>query len=693
MALVKPIVNEVVAFDANVGTVITFSANGGDQVIKNEVKIVTDVMIDSVMTEVIVYQNVVTSYVLEQVIPPNASSGAYELTNGNYYRVAVRTRDALNNISPWSNYQPFYCYTTPTLTFNITSGQTIDRASFDVTLTYRQIEDEKVEYALIQLYNANNVLIDSSEKLYNSNTPPLQFDYDILGLENHKQYALMGTVVTVNGTICKTDKIIFYTNYEQITPDVDLTVTLDSCNGYVNLHSTTLENYVGVSNPTPAKYVNNSTMIELLGAPDMDSGEEYNRWARWSQGLYVPTDFLLRVWFYPARQPFKLLELTDGFGENYLYVKLNRGTTEDYLSIRTDSGTVIDQPLGQHCNGMTKVFLWIKVSGSTWDVRTQILSNTPMVLNWNDSDDNLPYDNDADITWKNESFENYTPQTSVYRAMTTTLTSLKISNGVYDNLDITKNLDTPYSTAIPDYEHNQTVIGLNFNGSLMDNSPYYTKMVLKRRDASLLNWITLSEVEIGDNEPRFINFNDSFIPTGIEQTYGLVTYVEGNPTDYYTTTVVPRWGKYFLSDKNNRFVLNYAVIYSNHNQNIQNGVLMPIGATYPIVVQNANGNYRSGSLQFKVLGYRYETDRVLDRVSIKQQTEDILAFLTNGTAKCLTDFNGNIYIFKIVNSPQISYDANWGNGIATISFDWVEQAKYNDYESMLSLGLFDYISD
>ena len=183
MALVKPIVNEVVAFDANVGTVITFSANGGDQVIKNEVKIVTDVMIDSIMTEVIVYQNVVASYVLEQVIPPNASSGAYELTNGNYYRVAVRTRDALNNISPWSNYQPFYCYTTPTLTFNIVSGQTIDRASFDATLTYRQIEDEKVEYALIQLYNANNILIDSSEKLYDSNTPPLQFDYDILGLD------------------------------------------------------------------------------------------------------------------------------------------------------------------------------------------------------------------------------------------------------------------------------------------------------------------------------------------------------------------------------------------------------------------------------------------------------------------------------------------------------------------------------
>ena len=54
--------------------------------------------------------------------------------------------------------------------------------------------------------------------------------------------------------------------------------------------------------------------------------------------------------------------------------------------------------------------------------------------------------------------------------------------------------------------------------------------------------------------------------------------------------------------------------------------------------------------------------------------------------------SGNIFIIKVINSPQISYDSNWGNGITTISFDWVEQAKYNDYESMAELGLLDIVS-
>ena len=204
--------------------------------------------------------------------------------------------------------------------------------------------------------------------------------------------------------------------------------------------------------------------------------------------------------------------------------------------------------------------------------------------------------------------------------------------------------------------------------------------------------MNLSEVDVLDNVRTYIDFNDSFIPTGITQEYALVLYENNVPSEYHTVDVTPIWGKYFLSDKDTRFVLKYAVIYSNHVQNIQNGTFMPIGATYPIVVQNGEGNFRSGSLQFKVLGYQFEIDKRLDRVSITQQTQDILKFLTNGKAKCLTDFNGNIYILKVVNSPQISYDANWGNGVVTISFDWVEQGKYNDYESMLELGLFDQVT-
>lgn len=679
MALVKPIVNEIVAFDATIGTTVTFIANGGDQVVKNQIKVVTN---DA--TETVVYNPApVTTYELSNTIPAN------RLTNGQYYKVAIRTFDALNNSSAWSNYQPFYCYKTPLLSLNISDGQTITTSTCRVSLTYTQAENEKVDYALIEVYNNNNILIGTSGNLYNTDFPPLTFDYDIVGLLDNSQYYVQGTVVTINGTVVQTNKVRFYTDFSPVINPSTLTATLDSCNGYVNLHSSIVSKIGGISNPTPLKYINNNRMADLRNAvADIDIENAY--WAKWDKLLTIPTDFLLRLWFYPARQPFKIIEMSNGLG-GYLTISHKRGTTTDYLSIRTDSGTTKDVALGLHCNGNTRVFLWVKVVGDTWDVQFNILTSMTTVLEWNSNQNNLPYNVTSDIVYTGESYENFTPSSDNYEEMSAELTSVIIGNGIFDHLNITKDTSLSYTEDIPVWDDN-SLLDITFNGNINNTSPNYTKLVLKRKDDTLLNWLNLSEVQVDYNVDTYIDFDDSYIPTGVKQEYALVVYVDDIPSEYYTVDITPIWGKYFLSDKTNRFVLNAAVIYSNQSQNIQNGVLMPIGAKYPIVIQNGEGNYTSGSVQFKVLGYQYDIDKRLDRISITKQKDDILTFLTNGKAKCLTDFNGNIYILKVVNSPQVSYDANWGNGIVTISFDWVEQGKYNNYEDMLELGLFDYIA-
>lgn len=680
MALVKPIINEIVAFDANVGSYITFSASGGDQVTANEIKIVIN---DS---EQLVYQNKITSYSLSHTIPSNI------LTNGIYYKVAVRTFDVLNNSSEWSNYQPFYCYTTPTITLNIRNNQTITTHSYNVTAIYRQAQGEKIEYALIQLYDSNNILVESSGNIYNSTNPPLTFNYFISGMNNNARYTLIATAVTVNGTVV-TNKVNFRTDYGTITSTGVLTATLDACEGYVNLKSSMLTNLIGRSNPDPAKYINREQIDLISTVGDIDN-ERYSSWAKWDEGLIIPSDFLLRVWFYPARQPFKVIELTDGDnGMESLIISFQKGSTTDYLSIRTTSGTVIDKDLGAICNGNTKVFLWLCVSGSTWTVQTEILDTLATVIEWNNTPANtLKYNVTSDVAYGGEPRGTFTPSSPVYHELVDNLFTLKFGNGIFDELDITTDVTLPYTTDIPDYD-GTTIISLSFKGNLDNNVPHYDKAILKRKDSEAFTWIDLQTIYITEpNVPYYIDYNDSFIPTGIKQTYALVTYIDGAESEYYTVEVTPQWGRVFISDRDTRFGLNYGVIYTNHNQNIQNGVLMPIGAQYPIVIQNANGNYRSGSVQFKVLGYQFEIDKRLDRPSIVQQTNDILAFLTNGKAKCIVDYNGNIFIIKVINSPQISYDGNWGNGISTISFDWVEQAKYNDYESMAELGLLDVVS-
>ena len=736
MSLVKPIINEIVAFDATLGTTITFTASGGDQVTKNEIKVVYNeyvqgyfnsnnnlfykestfqtpiagntytiyvdsntsksytyngsIFVETSLTEIVVYQNTTTTFNLSHIIPANT------LINGRYYKVTIRTYDALNNVSDWSNYQPFYCYTTPVLELNINNGQTLTTPNYNVTLTYRQLQNEKVDYAIIELYNTNKVLLSSSGNMYNTNYPPLIFNYSIFGLENHSQYYVKASIVTINGTVTQTEMIRFYTNYDTIPEKVTLEATLDSCNGYVNLKSSDIFNIVGESNPDPLKYLL-SKQADLRNATADINIEQYAHWAKWNHDLFiVPTDFLLRMWFYPARQPFEIIKLSNDDGTTYLTVSQKRGSTQDYLSIRTDNGTIKDIALGDFCNGNTKIFLWIKVTGSTWDIQFAILETRATNIEWdNRLSCTIAYNVTSDITWSTQSgaepYETFTPSSDAFQPMSGEVTKILIGNGIFDHLNITKDTSISYTTNLPTWDDN-SIVDINFNNNLNATPHNYNKLVLKRKDATLLNWMNLSEVDVLDNVRTYIDFNDSFIPTGITQDYALVLYENNVPSEYHTIDITPVWGKYFLSDRDTRFVLNYAVIYSNHVQNIQNGTFMPIGATYPIVVQNGEGNFRSGSLQFKVLGYQFEIDKRLDRVSITHQTQDILKFLTNGKAKCLTDFNGNIYILKVVNSPQISYDANWGNGIATISFDWVEQGKYNDYDSMLELGLFDQIT-
>ena len=733
MALVKPIINEIVAFDATQDATITFMASGGDQVTSNKIKVVSNetisgyynssthsfykdqyysvliepntkvIFIDiptsnryiyngsayelTTLSEIVVYENTVVSYSLSNVIT------AGSLDNGIYYRIAVQTYDILGNESPWSNFQPFYCYSTPTLSFNIHNGQIINAPSFQFVLTYDQAQNEKIDYAKIEVYNGSNILIDSSENLYNTNYPPLSFSYEIFGLDNHSQYYVKGIAVTIEGTIVETNKILFRTNYDTVTDYATLTATLDSCNGYVNLFSTILGNISGIPNPEKVEYLFGNKMVDLRNATADLNVPEYAHWVKFvgNRIFTIPKNFLLRMWFYPARQPFEVIRITNDDESSYIKIFLRRDTSKDYLSIRSDNGTTIDVDLGQHCNGNTKVFLWIKVVDNVWDVQHEILGSTATVIEWNTSNNNIPYNVTSDMTYIDESFETFTPSARNDVELSDEMTIVTIGNGVFDHLNISTDTDIPYSNVQPEWTDTD-VININFNGNLNNGAPHYTRLVLKRREDLSTTWMNLSDIKITeDNVPSFINFDDSFIPTGIMQEYALVVYIDDVPSEFHTVEITPVWGKYFLSDRDNKFVLNYAVIYSGQVPTIKNGVFMPIGATYPIVVQNGEGNYTSGSIQFKVLGYRYEIDKRLDRVSITKQKNDLLKFLTNGKAKCLTDFNGNIYILKVINSPQISYDANWGNGIPTISFDWVEQAKYDDYDSMLALGLFDNI--
>ena len=687
MALVTPIINSIPALDATEANTITFIANGGEPIVKNEIKILTN---DE--NETVVYNNIETTTAKGQIIPANT------LTNGVYYKVVFRTYDALDNTSEWSNYQPFYCYSTPTLTFNVSDDQIIHDSSFDLTLTYNQTENERLDYAVIYFYDINDNLISSSDRLFNSNIPPVVFNYFLGNLENNKGYKVKADATTVNNTIITTGLITFYISYEIVDTEGKVYPEVNSCDGYIKAVSSPIvranKGYY-THNPHDLSYIDLNTKLDLtsvVGKVDLEDG--YSPWVKWYDLYPMSNFFLFRLWFYPARVEFKIAEIVSIFETNSIKLYYQRGITEDYISVRTTDGVQIDRGLGAVCNGNTKVFLWLQVKGNKWDLQTEILSSPVTTLNWNGSNNNVNYNVTTDIPYGDEIYGTFEPREDVLHPLNDIFDTVIVGNGIFDEMILSLDANMPYTPEMP-IEDASSILFVRFNGSVENEAPLdhnYNKVVLQRKDDTMLTWWTLKSMEISSSEAfAQLEFDDYFIPSGTKQSYALTIYEDNIPSKTYTVDVVPKWGRVFLSDKDENYKLNYAVIYSNGSQNIQNGVLMPIGAKYPIVIQNAVGNYRSGSLQFKVLGYQFEIDKTLNRNSIVKQTNDILAFLTNGKAKCIKDYNGNIFICRVINSPQISYDANWGNGIATISFDWVEQTEYNNYEGMTELGLIDVV--
>lgn len=680
MAMITPIAQTVNAFDSSNSNVFSFASIGGDQVVKNEIKIINN------STGVTVYTNVQTTYQFKQTVPSNT------LTNGVYYAVAFRTYDVNNNVSSWSNYVPFYCYTTPTLSLNINDGATLGSSSYEVVLTYSQTQGELLDYATFSLYTINDVLVQESRELYNSSTPPLTISYMLNGMENNQNYKLIVNTVSINGTVVS-KQISFNISYTQ--PSLLSLLSLDpkNCDGYIDVES----NFIsinGITNPTTPNYITIGNNIELDNAgADYDiTHTTTSRWVKWQNGFKIPKDFTLKYWFTPTNNNATILKLCNIGETECLTLKLYRGSNYDYINLTTLSGTNITKQIN-HINGTDQVFVWIRVVGRVWDFRTTTLSRSNTVFNWNDNNDNIKYNILSDLTYVDESFEIYSVPNEVENVLTDDFDKVLIGTTLSDFISITSNITSAYTTDFPTFNFD-TIIQCDFDNNVNGGNinivvNQLTKIKLKRRDLSTLNWITIYEKPINNENDINIKTIDSNIPSNIEQTYAIVPVLQsGEEGEYILSKATPNWEGIFISNNNKIFKLYNAVIYDTTTQNKQIGVLNPIGRKYPIIIENSENDYKSGGLQAQLYGYNFENTRKVDRNDVVKQTQDFINFIKDGSTKMITDWNGNIIMCKLVSSPTISYISSYGNGITNISFTWAEQGQYNAEQDLIDNNLY-----
>ena len=684
MSMVKPIALNKNAFDSTNSEVFYFNVNGGNQVVKNKITIRNN------STNVTVYTNTVESYQFQQTIPSNT------LTNGTYYNYYFNTYDINNNESENSNVIGFYCYSKPILTFtNLVDGQTIENASYIFNFQYNQIEGELLDFIKINLYSSSNQLINSSQNLYSTSNPPISFFHEFSGMENNTTYKVQVQGVTINGTILTSDLISFNVIYNSPILYSNSNLLLENkCNdGYVQINSNIIT-IDGKSNVSQLNYIDNS-MVDIRFPND---------YILWDKGYNIQKDFILSIWMKPT-WIYKFCEMfnstmANGYKINFVReIPYGESVVKDYFELNGYLNGILTVYQRSNyidiMNTNDKILVWIKKIGTTYTLTLQVVtSGTTSSIDWGVGNSNVDYNTLTDLNWNGETYTQGTEPTLLNGNMDSIfpITSFKLYCGIYDNLDITKDTTKSISTSFPIWDYN-TELNCDFDDNINGGNinivlSQVSEIKLKKREYGSFDWMTIYSKDVSSESDFNISLQDSYVKSGKKFQWAIVPILAvGVEGDYIIEEIDVILNGTFISNKNGIFKLYSGVTYGGGTQNIRIGQLQPIGLKYPIIIQNGKVNYFSNNLSGLLYGYNFETTRIVDRNSVVKQTNDLLEFLSNGDSICITDWNGNIWIAKVSDSPNVSYNESYGNGIANIGFSFVEQGKYDNEEDMINNGM------
>jgi hypothetical protein len=277
------------------------------------------------------------------------------------------------------------------------------------------------------------------------------------------------------------------------------------------------------------------------------------------------------------------------------------------------------------------------------------------------------------------------------------LNKCKLSNGIYDQIDITSDVDVTIETYEPVWT-TKTILDADFNGNISGGN---TDIILsevgalriKRRQAQATSWITLKEVSVKKPEDFKIDYIDTCVPSGVEQVYAIVPVdPNGQETSTYITksTGAFRWNGVFVSMGTDIMRFFSRIQYNSLTKNREVGTFNPLASKYPVVVQNGMTSYLSGTLSALVLGEDWDGTKPINRLSVVAQLTKIHEWLDRGDPVVLKDWNGWILICRPTSGDTVTFDSNYGNGVATASFNFVEQGKYDNQNDLYEAGIIDY---
>lgn len=275
------------------------------------------------------------------------------------------------------------------------------------------------------------------------------------------------------------------------------------------------------------------------------------------------------------------------------------------------------------------------------------------------------------------------------------ITSIKIENGIYDHLNVTKAVDFDYTTELPGEWNLQTQLDANFDGNIRAGNIGYvlaqiSSIKVKRRIKGTFDWTTLFVVPISEvSDVDFVKY-DYIAKNNVTYEYAIVPVIGNTEGEYSINSIKSEFYGIFVTDNKSSYKFLEGVTYSGNERSNQTGIYEPYGSKYPVVIKNGALAYDKGTVSGTVI--TFDSNQELDREGTINRLKAIENFLSNSTGKVLKDFNGNMWLVSITDNMPVNYYSEVGMGFAQISFNWTEIGDATDNSDLYYNNLIEDIN-
>lgn len=273
---------------------------------------------------------------------------------------------------------------------------------------------------------------------------------------------------------------------------------------------------------------------------------------------------------------------------------------------------------------------------------------------------------------------------------------VELKNGIYDDLYITKNVDSELNGEFPTEWDFDTILWAKFNNTTnagnvdwdLDNISH---IVLKSRTEGNFKWktIVVEEIRSADDFDGFkINYPDYFVASGQSVEYALVPVSYGLEGNYAIVKTISQFSKMFLIEGNIVWGTEITDGYCDTTRNIPSANVELLNRKYPIFVRNTIANYDTGTCKGSYVPLdedscelAYDSDSDYERIRYQR---DFMDFICDSIPKILKLPDGRLWLIQVTPNPTDTANQQYND--RDISWSWVEIGDVNSEEDLYYLG-------